>query len=81
MAYVVDQQMAGIGLVGHDVLKQSKEPGPILDEQSALAVVFVSADKREIMGVRVCRDHGGLIFNGVPAACRSTCGHIEPREH
>jgi hypothetical protein len=64
-AHVVDQDVVKIGMTRPHVVKQLDQAGPVLDFKPALTFVAVRPDNRELMQVRVRRDHGSLILDGV----------------
>ena len=64
-ANVVNQDMIEVGMTGPDIVKQLDQTRPILELKPALTFVAVGPDDREVMRLRVCRDHGGLVLDRI----------------
>jgi hypothetical protein len=52
-------------MIGPDVVKQLDQTRPVLELKPALTFVAIGPDDREVVRLRVCPNHGGLILDGV----------------
>jgi hypothetical protein len=65
---VVDQDVIEVGMIGSDVVEQPDQIKPVLEFKPALTFIAIGPDDREVMRLRVCRDHGSLISDRVSLA-------------